>query len=123
MPKRDLIQSSNDADDEDYDAAERYLELIKDEKTAAQLVKALRKAKPRRYCAKDVLRASALPLLHVNNAQVQKDMEKIRAGKRQAPLLCVRDPAQGKLIVADGFHRLCAAYVFNEEAELSCKIV
>jgi len=37
-------------------------------------------------------------------------------------LLC-RDKDRGKLIIADGYHRLCAVYTFDEDAMIPCKIV
>ena len=36
-------------------------------------------------------------------------------------MLC-RDPANGRVVIADGYHRLCAAYGFNEDAWICCKI-
>jgi hypothetical protein len=35
----------------------------------------------------------------------------------------VRDPARGKVVIADGYHRVCAAYTFDEDALIPCKIV
>jgi hypothetical protein len=40
-----------------------------------------------------------------------------------SPLLLVRDQANGKLTIADGYHRLCAVYGFDEDALIPCKIV
>jgi len=37
-------------------------------------------------------------------------------------LLC-RDAAHGKLIIADGYHRLCAVYTFDEDAMIPCQII
>jgi hypothetical protein len=37
-------------------------------------------------------------------------------------LLC-RDERHGKLIIADGYHRLCAVYSFDEDAMIPCQIV
>jgi hypothetical protein len=36
-------------------------------------------------------------------------------------LLC-RDPQHGKLVIADGYHRLCAVYSFDEDAMIPCQI-
>jgi hypothetical protein len=35
----------------------------------------------------------------------------------------VRDRANGKVVIADGYHRLCAVYTFDEDAWIPCKIV
>ena len=40
-----------------------------------------------------------------------------------SPLLLVRDPSHGKLIIADGYHRMCAVYLFDEDTPVPCKIV
>ncbi|OXC78557.1 hypothetical protein BSU04_11230 [Caballeronia sordidicola] len=34
-----------------------------------------------------------------------------------------RDTNHAKLIIADGYHRLCAVYTFDEDAMIPCKIV
>ena len=39
------------------------------------------------------------------------------------PLLLLRDEPNGKVVIADGYHRLCAAYGFDEDALIPCKIV
>jgi len=40
----------------------------------------------------------------------------------KSPLLLFRDKNRGKLIVADGYHCLCAVYTFDEDAMIPCKI-
>ena len=52
-----------------------------------------------------------------------KDRKKILAGTPLSPLLLVRRAGRAALIVADGYHRLCAVYAFNEDAVIPCKIV
>jgi hypothetical protein len=56
------------------------------------------------FKAKDVFRASALSLLGVSNLHIEKDREKICAGKALSPLLLVRDTINGKVVIADGYH-------------------
>jgi hypothetical protein len=48
---------------------------------------------------------------------------KIKKGIALSPILLVRSSANGKVIIADGYHRLCAVYSFNEDAIIPCKIV
>jgi len=38
-------------------------------------------------------------------------------------ILLVRDKARGRVVIADGYHRLCAVYTFDEDALIPCKIV
>jgi hypothetical protein len=105
-----------------YPAAESYLNLVYDDAKVKKLAKRLRKARVLCFKAKDIFRASGLSLLGVSNEHVEKDRKKIRAGKPLSPILLVRDEAHGKVIIADGYHRLCAVYSFDEDADIPCQI-
>jgi hypothetical protein len=107
----------------DYPAAKSYLRLLFDESTASRFVKRLRHAKIIEFRAKDIFRASGLSLLGVSNSHVKKDKQKIERGQELSPLLLVRDTRTSKLIIADGYHRLCAVYMFDEDAVIPRKIV
>ena len=54
---------------------------------------------------------------------MEKDRARIARDEKLSPLLLYRDKANGKLIIADGYHRLCAVYKFDEDAMIPCKIV
>ncbi len=112
-----------DVEAQDYPAAESYLLIIYMPDRVAEIMAALRKAALVQFKAKDIFRASQLSLLGVSNSHVDKDRAKILAGKGLSPLLLVRDPQNGKVVIADGYHRLCAVYGFNEDALIRCKIV
>ena len=75
------------------------------------------------FAAKDIFPASGLPLLGANNSHVRNNQKKLAAGKKLSPLLLVRDTTHGKLIIADGYHRMCAVYSFDEDTIVPCKIV
>lgn len=107
----------------DYPAAQSYLNLIYDDAQTRQLAAALKSACVTQFKAKDIFRASRLSLLGVSNSHVAKDRDKIRAGEKISPILLVRDTASGKVVIADGYHRLCAVYSFDEDALIPCKIV
>ncbi len=110
-------------EDKDYPAAQSYLSLLHTDAETIGLVRKLKDAKVSQFKAKDIFRASGLSLLGVSNSHVDKDQKKIKDGKPLSPLLLVRDPQNGKVIIADGYHRLCAVYSFNEDALIPCKIV
>jgi len=110
-------------EEHDYPAAESYLCLVYDTQTAASLVRQLKQAAMTSFKAKDIFRASGLTLLGVSNSHVEKNRNKILAGQALSPLLLVRDKANGKVVIADGYHRICSAYEFNEDAVVPCKIV
>jgi hypothetical protein len=107
----------------DYPAAESYLSIIYDTKTVASFSRRLKAAPMSSFHAKDIFRASGLSLLGVSNSHVKTDQKKVLDGKSLSPLLLVRDSANGKVVIADGYHRLCAVYGFDEDAVIPCKIV
>lgn len=110
-------------EDHNFPAAKSYLALVVSEREAGRISAALKRARLSHFKAKDIFRASGLSLLGVSNAHVEKDRDKIRRGKALSPILLVRDSARGKVIVADGYHRLCAVYSFDEDAVVPCRIV
>lgn len=109
--------------DHNYPAALSYLSLLYDGRKAAAYVTKLKRTTVSEFKAKDIFRASGLSLLGVSNSHVQTDQQKIRSGTKLSPLLLVRDSANGKVIIADGYHRLCAVYSYDEDAVIPCKIV
>ena len=110
-------------EEHDYPAAESYLNLIYDGQTIASIVQQLRQTPVSEFKAKDIFRASGLSLVGISNSHVEKDTGKIESGKLLSPLLLIRDKTNGKVIIADGYHRLCAVYSFDEDALIPCKIV
>ena len=110
-------------EEHDYPAAESYLNLIYDAKTVGIFVEQLKLAPMTSFKAKDIFRASALSLIGVSNSHVKSNQQKIMAGEALSPLLLVRDQANGKVVIADGYHRMCCVYGFNEDAVILCKIV
>ena len=123
MPKRIAVEWLAKPEKHDYTAADSYLSLIMDEKTASRIVAKLKKARVMRFKAKDIFRASSLPLLPIGNSHVKKDEKQILRGDPMSPILLVRDARTGKVVIADGYHRMCAVYAFDEDAIIPCKIV
>jgi hypothetical protein len=117
------IKWLTDPEDRDYPAAGSYLSLIYDERATAQYVEQLRKAPMSKFKAKDIFRASGLSLLGISNSHVEHDRKKVLAGQSLSPLLLVRAASDQKVIIADGYHRMCAVYAFDEDALIPCKIV
>jgi hypothetical protein len=117
------VKWHKDVEEDDFEAAESYLSLIYSVKRSRRFVAALRKARPARFKAKDIFRASQLSRLGVSNLRVIRDRQKIKDGIALDPILLVRDQANGKVVVADGYHRLCAVYEVNEDVWIPCRIV
>ena len=117
---------AEEPDDHDFPAAQDYLSLLLPLATAKRLVGRLRAAPLMHRKAKDLLRASRLPVLPPENFHVAKDLKKVRAGKKLSPVLLVRGrigQAEVPLTVADGYHRICASYHLDEDADIPCRIV
>ncbi len=112
-----------DVEEHDYPAAESYLRIIYSENRVAEMIARFRSAAIVQFKAKDIFRASQLSLLGVSNSHVEKDRKKIQKGISLSPLLLLRDELNGKVIIADGYHRLCAIYEFDEDAWSQCKII
>ena len=124
MPKGTVsIKWLSEPEEHDYPAALSFLRLICADPDANAHVAKLKRAEVVSFKAKDIFRASKLPLLGINNSHVEKDRQKIEAGQALSPLLLVRDSSRGEVIIADGYHRLCAVYAFDEDASIPCKIV
>ena len=109
----------------DFPAAFDYLTLLVEEPLARKLVARLRKAPTVHKKAKDLLRASRLALLPRDNFHVASDLRKIKKRKALSPVLLVRGNAalDLPLVVADGYHRICASWYRDENIPIACRIV
>ena len=74
--------------------------------------------------AKDIVRAARLPLLPRNNPGVKRHLGKVADGKLLSPVLLVRGDvtADRPLHIADGYHRVCAAYWLDENCPVACRL-
>lgn len=112
-------------DEHDYPAARAYLTLVLPPPAAEEVVARLRTAEVLHFKAKDLVRASRLRLLPATNFHVAADLRKVKRGQALSPVLLVRgELAQDvPLTVADGYHRICASYVLDENADIPCRLV
>jgi hypothetical protein len=111
-------------DDHDFPAAVDYLSLVLPESVSASIVHELRAATTVTRKAKDLMRASRLPLLPTDDPHVAKELKRVAQGGLLSPVLLVRGQARVgvALIVADGYHRICASYHLDEDADIPCRI-
>jgi hypothetical protein len=107
----------------DYPAAQSYLSLTMKPSIVDKIVASLKQAEMTVFKSKDIFRASRLPLLGIGNYHVEKVRAEILAGQQISPLLLYREKITARVVIADGFHRLCAVYTFDEDADIPCKIV
>jgi hypothetical protein len=124
MSKQKLVWKKK-PEAEDYEGALNFLLLIYSDAKARRLLRLFRKGKTVNHAAKDLLRGSDLPLLSREDPHVEADLTRIRKGKDLSPVLLVRgDMTQGvPLVVADGYHRICAICYFDESAPIPCRLV
>jgi hypothetical protein len=111
-------------DAHDYPAAADNLSLLVAPAVAEAVAERLREAPLVHRKAKDLLRASGLALLERDNRHVAADLAKVRNGEKLSPVLLVRgDVRAGRvLLVADGYHRICASYHLDENSDIPCRI-
>jgi len=112
-------------EEHDYPAAGDYLGLIAGPPLVAELVDGLRHTQNVHRKAKDILRASGLPLLPTDNAHVASNLKKIRKAEPLSPILLVRGDVSANRAaqIADGYHRVCASYHTDENTDIPCSIV
>ena len=107
---------------DDYVSAQKYLTLLFSDKDATFIVQQLRAAPTIEFAAKDLLRASQTHLLDEDSPQVAADLKKIKKGKKLSPVLLLR--GNGKtgvtVIIADGYHRICASWHWDETLPVAC---
>lgn len=115
----------DEPEEHDFPAALDYLTLLFEEPSARRLVKKFRNSPTIRKKAKDLIRASGLSLLARDNPHVSSDLKKIKKAAALSPVLLVRGNGLtgAPLIVADGFHRICASWYSDENLPIACRLV
>jgi hypothetical protein len=108
----------------DFEAAADYLSLLFDAATIRVVIRRLHSAAPATKKAKDLLRASGLALLPIDDKELLKDLKKVKKGQKLSPVLLVRGGLYHDrlLTVADGYHRICASYHIDEDADIPCRL-
>ena len=114
----------DEPEDHDYQAAADYLSMVAEREIVDKTVDALRNAKPVYRKAKDILRAARLTLLPKTNPHVEADLDKIGDNKKLSPILLVRGNfgSSTPLEIADGYHRVCASYMTDENTNIPCHL-
>jgi hypothetical protein len=89
------------------------------------MVKDLKKAPIVTFHAKDLIRASRLPLLAMDDFHVRQDIVKVITGVKLSPVLLVRGGIELDLplTIADGYHRVCASYHIADDTAIPARII
>lgn len=122
MRDKPRIKWSTQVEAHDFAAGQSYLQLLYPAEVARGFVASLKRVKATNFSAKDIVRASELELLSRKNADVAKQLKRIAKGEQLSPLLLVRESGHARLIIADGFHRLCAVHHLDPKEDVPCKI-
>ncbi len=126
MPKtREAAEPWKDEPDEhDLPVAADYVCLVLPGAATAAVLDRLHGAATVRRKATDLLRSSRLELLPPHDPEVAKYLKQVARGESLAPVLLLRGQpdADVPLIVADGYHRICASYHLTEDADIPCRI-
>jgi len=125
MKKNASPHWKKNSDEHDYPVAANFLTLLMEPEHAKEVASRFKNAPISTFFVKDLLRASRLPLLPKENYHVKKDLKKVKLGSLLSPVLLVRGDIVGDrpLIIADGYHRVCASYYLDENAEVLCHLV
>lgn len=125
MPKQQklAVQWLDDATEDDYGAAAHYLHLLENPKNVATVITALRSAHVIEYKAADLLRAAQLMVPKSDDRPTREQVKRIKNGEPISPVLLARADALKKVIIADGFHRVSAAFRLDPDVILHCKLV
>ena len=109
--------------DGNFESAQTYLKLLYGTKKARKYVKELKEASTSEYLARDLLRASGTPISEVQAFDWTKQQREIAAGTPLSPVLLVRRDDGKSVVIADGFHRMCAVFQADQDAPVPCKFV
>lgn len=105
-----------------YAAAKAYLDLQFGRKRASAITTRLKRASVKKCAARDILRASHTPMAEVKAFDWDKQIKDIKRGRRISPILLVCGEHGAPVVIADGFHRLCAAFAFNQDVKVRFKL-
>jgi len=114
----------DEPEQKDYDAARSYLSLLVPADQLDELIERLRGATSASWRAKDILRATRLPLLSAaQSGEVAEKLAKVKAKEAISPILIVVLRPDVVAQIADGYHRTCAAFLCDEDALVPGRIL
>ncbi|NVO01545.1 MAG: hypothetical protein HXX09_02490 [Bacteroidetes bacterium] len=106
-----------------YSDAFSYLGLIYDGNKIVEFMKLFKSASISEFKARDIIRAANITDITNTNLQIEEDRKKIKKEVALSPVLLVRDPVNTRVIIAEGYYRVAAAYSIDENAVIPCKII
>lgn len=116
-----MIQFKDEVTDGNVEAAAEFLSLTMPAAHARSIAHAFKSEELQEFYARDVLRAAGLEALP--SERVTNQLFAMHEGDKLNPVLLVVDEQTGKVIVADGYHRLSAARLLSEKARVKAAVV
>lgn len=104
--------------------AENFLHLFKKQKNSDAIVEDLEQRPLEWFKAKDILRAANLQPLPADDEHVAEVLARIDNGELLPPVYLVRGSLKNgnPVTIADGYHRISAAYHRGESTEVAAQI-
>jgi disulfide oxidoreductase YuzD len=106
-----------------YPAADSYLNLVYGETTVKKIVEELRSVPLRKFKIKGIFKGICAIVVRNQQLSCRERPKTIKEKIQLFPILLVGDEHIGKVIIADGYRRLCAVYPFDEDENIPCKFV
>lgn len=114
----------HDVPDSELTAALMYLSLLMDNDVATMIVENFRgQVDTHRRHALDLLRAAELPLLGRHDPHVTGELVRISCGHRLSPVLYLSGNTRRPPVIVTGYHRICASYHCDPDADIPLKLV
>jgi hypothetical protein len=104
----------------DYQSASDYLSLKLPVHEVKRAIEKFKKANVVTRRANDILRAGGLQPAPLDDPGVEKDIGKLRDGKKLSPVLILEHAGED---ISDGYHRVSAAYHYSPYVEVPLKLV
>lgn len=119
-----LVLWETSADKDNARDATEFLGMYKKKKNAGRIVDDLIASELTTFKAKDILRAAGLPPQPLDNAHVQVAMQLIAAGIPLTPVYLLRGKLKSgvPVVIADGYHRISAAFWTSPSTDCSAYI-
>lgn len=108
----------------DYVGARSYLGLIMPDAYADKAITLLKRSPIVMFRATDLARSGRLGLIDKKDPGVEKAMDEMKSGDPISPVLIVQGMAdtESNAAIADGFHRIHAAYYLDPDMLIPAKI-
>jgi hypothetical protein len=120
LPQNNLIKWADKVSLEDVADAKNFLSLVYDAETMGELCEALLDAPVTQRRADDILRATCLEPLCLDDLGVLRVLRRILKGKKLKPVLIVKD--KDGSCIANGYHKVSFAYRLNPDFLVNCAI-